>query len=328
MLVSIVMPVFNEEEALPFTLRELRQVLGGLDCAWELLLINDGSSDRTAELMDGAALLDGRVKAVHFARNFGHQIAVTAGLDFAKGDAVVVMDADLQDPPALLPRMLELYLEGYDVVSPRRATRRSDTAFKRASAALFYKWMRRMVDPRLQSEVGDFRLFSRRAVDSLRHFREQHRFLRGLVAWLGLREVLLPFERPERVAGETKYPLRKMLRFAWTAVSSFSALPLRIAVSAGVAVTGFGVLYSLLSIYQALVLRITVAGWTSLICLQALFSGAILMAIGLVGDYVARIYEEAKGRPLYVVRETTNLAVTVPPARAVVLAERALAVCP
>ena len=322
MLLSIVMPVFNEAQVLPLTLLELRRVLDDLGCDWEVVFVNDGSRDPTAAILEMEAKRDRRIKAIHFARNFGHQLAVTAGLDFASGDAVVVMDADLQDPPDLLPQMLDLYREGYDVVSPQRISRHTDSHLKRWTAQGFYWIMRKMVDPRLQPEVGDFRLFSRMAVLNIRQFREQHRFMRGLVAWLGLREVLVPFERRPRAAGETKYPFWKMLRFAWTAISSFSALPLRMAISCGIALSVFGALYSLFSIYQALVLHITVPGWTSLVCIQSLFSGAILLAIGLVGDYVARIYEEAKGRPLYVVQNTANLAAPPGSARSVVLVDR------
>jgi dolichol-phosphate mannosyltransferase len=306
-LLSIVIPVYNETDALPELLPALRAVVSRMECDYELLFVNDGSSDDTMEVLAQAAMDDPRIKVVGFSRNFGHQVAVTAGLDFASGDAVVVMDADLQDPPELLPQMVALYREGYHVVSAQRSKRKGDNLFKRATAAVFYWIMRKMVDPRLQPDVGDFRLFSRGAVLAVRRFRERHRFMRGLVAWLGLREAILPFERQARVAGETKYPLWKMLRFAWTAVASFSALPLRLTISCGMIIAGLGILYALYSTYEALVLHHTVPGWTSLICLVTIFSGAILLAIGLVGDYVARIFEEAKGRPLYIVSNLRNL---------------------
>ena len=327
MLLSIVIPVFNEAEVLAFTLSELRRVLDELGCDYEVMFVNDGSRDDTALILEKEGRRDPRIKAIHFGRNFGHQLAVTAGLDFASGDAVVVMDADLQDPPDLLPQMIEFYQEGYDVVSPQRILRESDSALKRWTAQFFYWVMNKMVDQRLKPEVGDFRLFSRSAVQCIRRFREQHRFMRGLIAWLGLREVVIPFERQPRAAGETKYPFWKMLRFAWTAISSFSALPLRMAISGGVLLTILGVMYSVFSIYQALVLHITVPGWTSIICLQCLFSGAILLAIGLVGEYVARIYEEAKGRPLYVVQKTTNFSESVDVDRTVVVRGRDTEIC-
>jgi dolichol-phosphate mannosyltransferase len=264
------------------------------------------------------------VKVLTFSRNFGHQAAITAGLDFASGDAVVVMDADLQDPPELLPEMVARFGQGFDVVSAQRVGRDGEGAFKRGTAALFYGLMRRAVDERLVPQVGDFRLFSRAAVEALRGFREQHRFMRGLVAWLGLREAVIPFRRPARVAGTTKYPAWKMARFAWTAVSSFSALPLKLALFGGLLLSAAGAVYSVYVLYETFVLHTTVRGWSSIVCLQLLFSGATLAALGLVGDYIARIYEEAKGRPLYVVSEVLNLGPRlVAPPRAVCLARPA-----
>ena len=208
MLVSLVIPVFNEAETLNAMLARLRIALTGLN--WEVIFVDDGSTDGSLDMIRRAALDDARVRAIGFSRNFGHQTAVTAGLDFAEGDAVVVMDADLQDPPELVPRMVELMEQGYDVVSPRRTVRNGETIFKRWTAAFFYRAMARMVDRRLRADVGDFRLFSRRAVLAIRSFREQHRFMRGLVAWLGLKEAVLPFERSAREAvASTKYSLRQ-----------------------------------------------------------------------------------------------------------------------
>ena len=307
MLLSVVIPVYNEAEALPFLLRSLQQVLRNMDCNYEVILVNDGSRDDTAPMLLKAATADRRIKVLGFSRNFGHQAAITAGLDFASGDAVVVMDADLQDPPEILPEMVELFRRGYDVVSAQRIERDGDTLFKRVTAHLFYWVMRRMVDERMIPEVGDFRLFSRSAIVALRSFREQHRFMRGIVAWLGLKEVIVPFRRQARSGGTTKYSPLKMVRFAWTAISSFSALPLRFSLAAGVFVAFGGFAYLFYTLYAALVMKITVPGWTSLVALQVIFSGATLTAIGLLGDYVARIYEEAKGRPLYVLSDTVNL---------------------
>lgn len=233
------------------------------------------------------------------------------------------MDADLQDPPGLLPEMVALYRQGFDVVSARRVGRDGEGLFKRGTAALFYALMRRAVDERLTPQVGDFRLFSRGAVVALRGFREQHRFVRGLVAWLGLKEAILPFRRPARIAGTTKYPAWKMARFAWTAISSFSALPLKASLVVGLMMTFAGLAYSVRVTYEALVLGTTVRGWSSSICLQLLFSGATLTAVGLVDDYVARIYEEIKGRPLYVLAESWNVPRGTPnPPRGVRLGER------
>jgi polyisoprenyl-phosphate glycosyltransferase len=304
MLLSVVIPVFNEAEMLHLLLPRLREALAGLN--WEVIFVDDGSTDRSLDIIRGAALEDERIKAIGFSRNFGHQAAVTAGLDFAGGDAVVVMDADLQDPPELVPRMVELFEQGYDVVSPQRMVREGETFFKRWTAALFYRAMARMVDRRLRAEVGDFRLFSRRAVLAIRSFREQHRFMRGLVAWLGLKEAILPFERPAREAGQSKYPLWKMVRFAWTAVSSFSALPLRLSIAAGILVSLAGFAYLLRTLYMVFWAHNVVPGWASIVVLQCIFSGMILLALGVIGDYVARTYEESKGRPLYVLTSVVN----------------------
>src|SRR5690348_15440215 len=266
MLLSIVIPVFNEAEALPKLLLRLHQVLDGIP--WQVIFIDDGSTDESLDVIRSAALFDERVKAIGFSRNFGHQSAITAGLDFANGDAVAVMDADLQDPPELLPRMLELLAQGYDVVSPKRSARQGESLFKRSTAALFYRVMARLADPRLTADVGDFRLFSRRAVLAIRGFRERHRFMRGLVAWLGLKEAILPFERQARAAGETKYPLSKMIRFAWTALSSFSVLPLRLSIAAGLIVSAGGFVYLLRVLYQAFFTNTLVQGWASIVVLQ------------------------------------------------------------
>jgi dolichol-phosphate mannosyltransferase len=319
MLLSIVIPVYNEREVLPVLLATLHKTLGK-DLPYELVFVDDGSRDGTSEVLRSAASEDPRLKVISFSRNFGHQAAITAGLDFASGDAVAVIDADLQDPPELLPRMLSLLEDGYDVVSAQRVKREGETFFKRYTAKMFYRLMRKLVDKRLQDEVGDFRLFSRRAVTAIRNLREQHRFMRGMVAWLGLREVILPYQRNARAAGETKYSVMKMLRFAWTAITSFSALPLRFSVFFGFFVAACGLGYALYSVIAERFLKATVPGWTSLVCLNIVFSGVTLVAIGLVGEYVAHIYEEAKGRPLYVVSDSMNVN-TVPPhiAKAVIL---------
>jgi len=323
MLLSIVIPVYNEAESLPRLFQALTQVLPQIDAEYELLFVNDGSNDDSLRFLRSVASSDPRVKILGFSRNFGHQAAITAGLDFANGDAVVVMDADLQDPPELLPKMVDLYRQGYDVVSAQRVVRHGDGVVKRATAALFYWIMRRMVDQRVVPEVGDFRLFSRAALVAIRRFREQHRFMRGLVAWLGLKVAIVPFDRGARAGGVTKYSFVKMLRFAWTAVTSFSALPLRLSLPFGFLMAAAGVAYFAYSAYSALITKTTVPGWTSLVCLQVVFSGATLMAVGLLGDYVARIYEEAKGRPLYVVADTMNLARNPEDVvRAIVLPER------
>jgi polyisoprenyl-phosphate glycosyltransferase len=306
MLLSIVIPVYNEREVLTALLSALRRTMKD-HSNYEVILVDDGSTDGSAAALRDAAESDPHIKVLFFSRNFGHQAAITAGLDFASGDAVAVMDADLQDPPELLPQMFDLLNQGYDVVSAQRLTRDGEGLLKRYTAKMFYWLIRKMVNERIQNEVGDFRLFSRRAVLAIRELREQHRFMRGMVAWLGLREVILPYHRNPRAAGKTKYSPVKMFRFAWTAITSFSTLPLRLSVLFGFFVAGFGFAYAVYSVLQAKVFKATVPGWTSIVCLNIIFSGATLIAIGLVGEYVAHIYEEAKGRPLYVVSDSANM---------------------
>jgi polyisoprenyl-phosphate glycosyltransferase len=306
MLLSLIIPIYNEEAAFPFLLGALKQVLAEMECQHEIIFVNDGSRDRSLELLEKATE-DPGIKVLSFSRNFGHQAAITAGMDFASGDAIAVMDADLQDPPEILQEMVVRYQEGYDVVSAQRVGRKADSFFKRFTAAGFYWVMRTMVDQRLVPEVGDFRLFSRPALMAIRAFREQHRFMRGLVAWLGLKEAIVPFERKSRVAGETKYPLMKMLKFSWTAISSFSALPLRLSMALGILFSLVGIGYLFYTVWVVYVRGDAVQGWASVVVLQCIFSGTMLFVLGLVGDYVAKIFEESKMRPLYVVDRTFNI---------------------
>ncbi len=306
MLLSIVIPVFNEEAVLPSLLAALLPVLSSIDYDYELVFVDDGSQDGTRQQLNAMAETNSRIKVLEFSRNFGHQASITAGLDFAVGDAVVVMDADLQDPPELLHEMLQAFEQGFEVVSAQRITREGEGVFKRTTAAMFYSLMQKAIDKRLKPQVGDFRLLSRAAVQTLRRFREQHRFMRGIVAWLGLKEAIIPFHRAPRAAGESKYPFWKMAAFAWTAISSFSALPLKLSLYGGLITLAIGFFYSLNVLYETLIRRSTDQGWGSLVCLHLCFNGVILIAIGLVGDYVAKIYEESKGRPLYVIANATN----------------------
>jgi glycosyltransferase involved in cell wall biosynthesis len=307
MLLSLVIPLFNEEAVLPLLVERLNGILATLDCQTEVILVDDGSRDSTLAQARQIAARDCRYRVLSFTRNFGHQAAITAGLDFGSGDAVVIMDADLQDPPEILEKMLELYRQGYDVVSAQRESREGDGWWKRATASVFYWIMRKTVDERIVPEVGDFRLLSRGAVHALRQFREQHRFMRGLIAWLGFKEALVPFQRGPRAAGTTKYPTFKMAAFAWTAITSFSGLPLRLGVLTGLLMTLLGGFYFVYAVYRALIAHATVPGWTSLVFLQIFFSGAILLSIGLMGEYLARVYDESKRRPLYVLRDMINV---------------------
>lgn len=311
-LLSLVLPCYNEEEVVPLLRPRLTEFLDSLPCPAEVLLVNDGSSDRTLEMLFAWAKEDPRIKVLGLARNFGHQAAATAGLDAARGDAVVLMDADLQDPPEVVLDMLARYREGYDVVYGQRVSREGETLMKRLTAWGFYRFMRTFIHPDLPADAGDFRLISRPCLETLKEMRELHRFLRGMVAWVGYPQVAVPFKRPARVAGETKYPLHKMLRFAWTAAVSFSPAPLRLSMFVGIivaligVVTGFyAIVRYFLHLYDPEV--IYTPGWATFTVLLCLIGGAILVSIGILGEYVGRIFEEIKGRPLYIVSTKINL---------------------
>ena len=321
MLLSIIIPLFNEEAVLPALVSRLNVVLDTLDYSAEVILVDDGSRDQTRALATEIAQRDQRYRLLSLTRNFGHQAALTAGLDCAEGDVALIIDGDLQDPPELLSQMLALYEQGFEVVSAQRSSREGDAFWKRVGISAFYWIMQKAVDERMVPEVGDFRLLSRSAILALRQFREQHRFMRGLIAWLGLKEAVVPYRRNARVAGKSKYPALSLVALAWTAVTSFSALPLRLTVLAGLGLSLLGGLYFCYAAYQTLIVKTTLRGWASLVFLQVFFSGATLLAIGLIGEYLARVYDESKGRPLYVVRDTVNLRRDAVPARRAVILE-------
>ncbi len=301
--VSIVVPVFNEEAVLPLLLPRLRTVMDSLPGGAEAWFVDDGSDDGTAGILEEAHRADARVKLLRLSRNFGHAAAITAGLDEACGDAVVLMDADLQDPPELIRQMVLLYREGYDVVHARRSGRREESLFKRATAWLFYRLMGAVSERGLTADVGEFRLMSRDVIGALRVLRERHRLVRGLVNWVGFRQTTLAFERPARARGATKFPVSKMVRLSFDAITSFSAAPLRLASILGVLGFLAGAGYGVYAVYVGYVLGLGVPGWTSLVILNILLSGLVLICLGLVGEYVGRIFEEVKRRPLYIVRQ-------------------------
>jgi glycosyltransferase involved in cell wall biosynthesis len=305
-LFSLVIPIYNEEEVLPLLVARLEQLLEKLPCPAEVILVNDGSSDASVQKLYELAQRDKRFKVLCFARNFGHQIAATAGLDASSGDAIVLMDADLQDPPELIFDMLARYREGYDVVYAQRVKRTGETLFKRCSAWLFYRLMSTLVYKDLPADTGDYRLVSRRCLDALLAMRETHRFLRGMVSWVGFPQIAVQFIRPPRAAGETKYPLSKMLKFAWTAAISFSPAPLRASFLAGFALIALGLGYGVYALVRVILGLYIVRGWASLILLNCVTAGALMISIGVLGEYVARIFEEIKGRPLYIVSDRFN----------------------
>ena len=306
-LLSLVIPMYNEEAVVPSLRRSLEQFMTEVAGETEIILVNDGSADGTLAAIAGWAGEDSRVKVVHFSRNFGHQYACTAGLDFASGDAVVVLDADLQHPPKVIHEMIERYCEGYDVAYAAGLVREGESWFKRLTAWAFYRLMRSLVYKRLPVDAGDFRLISRECLDGLKRMRETHRFLRGMVAWVGYAQIAVPYERAARVAGESKYPLSKMLSFAWTAATSFSTLPLRISILMGFAVTLFGIEEAARAILAHVFHWYTVTGWTSLMVTICVIGGTLLISIGVLGEYVGKLYEQSKDRPLYLVARTLNL---------------------
>ncbi len=306
--VSVVIPVFDEQEVLPLLLGRLWSTMDGLSGDWEIWVVNDGSRDRSLEILEAEAARQPRLKILDLSRNFGHPAAISAGLDHAEGDVVVVMDADLQDPPEIIPEMLSLFQRGFDVVHARRSARLGESAFKKLSARVFHGLMRLAAAGTLVADVGEFRLMSRPVVRALRRFGERRRLVRGLVSWLGFRQTTLDFERPGRAAGVSKFPLRRMLRLGWDGMTGFSKAPLRLAALMGLILLAAGLAGALYVGYLGLWLGTWPPGWISLAVLQLLVSAIVLLCLGMVGEYVGRIFEEVKGRPLYVVRRTVNQA--------------------
>jgi polyisoprenyl-phosphate glycosyltransferase len=304
---SLVIPMYNEEAGVELLRQEIERFGAELHCRLEVVLVNDGSTDGTLDRIAEWSYDDSRIKVVHLSRNFGHQLAATAGLDYATGDAVVLIDADLQDPLEVVHAMIERYCEGYDVAYGRRVSRAGETAFKRVTAWAFYRIMRSMVYKSLPVDTGDFRLMSRECLEGLQEMRETHRFLRGMVAWAGFPQVAVPYERRERAAGTTKYPLRKMAAFAWTAATSFSALPLKVSILIGIVVGLFGLEEMVRALLAHFLGWYTVPGWVSLTIVTSLIGSSLLISLGILGEYVGKIYEQAKERPLYLVARTFNV---------------------
>lgn len=309
---SIVVTTYNEEEALPFFRERLVAFVKTLPCRTEIIIVNDGSSDASLQFLLQWTEADARVRVLNLGRNFGHQAAATAGLDAASGDAIVLMDADLQDPPEVIDSMLKEYCKGYDVVYGRRSSRAGESIFKRSSAWLFYRLMRLLIQHDLPADAGDFRLISKQCLKALQSMRETHRFLRGMVAWIGFPQIAVPYFRESRVAGETKYPLRKMLALAWTAAVSFSPTPLRLSFGLGLLIAGVGLLEAVNAIVRSVLGLHLVEGWSSLIVVNCLIGGSTLVCMGVLGEYVGRIFEATKERPLYIVASDIRGAVRVP----------------
>jgi polyisoprenyl-phosphate glycosyltransferase len=303
-LLSVVIPCMNEELVIGETFRRLLSILDAADCAFELIFVDDGSKDLTSQILREIQQGDPRVRIVRLSRNFGHQVAITAGLEHASGDAVAVIDADLQDPPEVLLEFVGKWLDGYDVVYGVRSERQGETAFKLWTAKAFYRLIGRLSDTEIPLDTGDFRLMDRRVVDALLSMPERDRFVRGMVSWLGFSQISVAYKRSARFAGETKYPLFKMMKFATDGIVSFSILPLRFATWIGFLASGL----SVLGIFVVLLERYfgvlgLVKGWSSTVIAVLFIGGVQLVCLGIIGEYVGRIYGESKRRPLYVVRE-------------------------
>jgi glycosyltransferase involved in cell wall biosynthesis len=305
-LISIVVPCYNEQEVFGETYKRLTETFEHLDKSkytYEIIFVNDGSKDNTIDQIQDVIKLDHHVKAINFSRNFGHQIAITAGLDNCKGDAAVVIDADLQDPPSVILEMVKKWEEGYDVIFGKRRERAGESTFKLVTAKWFYRFINRLSDVDMPLDTGDFRLMDRNALDQFLRMRETYRFVRGMVAWIGFKQTFVEYDRESRFAGTTKYPLKKMLRLASDAILSFSNTPLKIATFVGFItsiVAFFGIIYSL---YMRLFTDDFVEGWTLLMISVLLIGGIILLVLGIIGEYVGRIYGEIKQRPLYIIQD-------------------------
>jgi dolichol-phosphate mannosyltransferase len=305
---SIVIPVYNEEAILPALGERLTALLDRLDGGAEVILVDDGSRDASFARMMEMSARDPRFKVVQLSRNFGHQMAITAGLDFSAGNAVVIMDADLQDPPEIVLEMAARWREGFDVVYAVRRERHGENRFKRLTAAAFYRLLRKLSDVDIPADVGDFRLVDRKAVEAYKTMRENDRFVRGMFSWVGFKQIGVSYDRDPRLAGETKFPFGKMMRFAVDGIVSFSSAPLRLALALGFAVSAISILYGFVAILLKVSGAFTVPGWTSVIFATSLLGGVQLIVLGVVGEYVGRTYLESKNRPLYIVNQSAGLA--------------------
>jgi dolichol-phosphate mannosyltransferase len=304
---SLVVPAYNEEAVLPELVARLRKLMDALDGDAEAILVDDGSSDGSYDVMVAAQDEDARFKLIRLSRNFGHEIATTAGLDAASGEAVVVLDADLQDPPEVVLDLAARWREGYEVVYAVRAERAGESRFKKGTAVVFYRLLRRMTEVDMPLDVGDFRLVDRRALDAFRSMRERNRYVRGMFSWIGFRQVGVPFQREERFAGETKYPFSKLLRLAVDGIVSFSAYPLRITLNLGFLVSGLSFVLGCVFVGMKLSGLWKVSGLASIAVFMAFLGGVQLFLLGVMGEYVARIHDEVKRRPLYLVSDSRGL---------------------
>lgn len=299
---SIVVPVYNEEEIINKTYSRLKEVISKTNEDYELIFINDGSVDSTYALISSIVEKDSHIKLLSFSRNFGHQIAISAGLEHAEGDAVIVIDADLQDPPEIILEMIKKWKEGYEVVHGKRIRRDGDPMLKKIAINIFYRLLKRLTNCDIPVDVGDFRLIDKRVCNIIKNLPEKNRYLRGLVSWVGFKQTCVEYIRLGRIGGESKYPLNKLIGLALSGITSFSYKPLRIATYMGFTLSVCSFLYLIYALYSKIA-KNTPIGWTSLVVTNALFYGIVLIILGIFGEYIGKIYEETKGRPLYIVKD-------------------------
>jgi dolichol-phosphate mannosyltransferase len=300
---TIIAPIYNELENIPELYPRVRDVMDQTNEPWELILVDDGSTDGSTDVIRKLAENDARIRPVIFARNFGHQIAVTAGIDYSRGDAVVIIDADLQDPPEVILDLINKWREGYEVVYAVRAEREGESWFKKVTASLFYRIIYRITDVDIPLDTGDFRLMDKKVVAVMKQMREKHRFLRGMSAWVGFKQIGVEYKRKPRFAGETKYPLNKMLKLALNAVTSFSYFPLQLATYLGFIAAGLSVLAIPIVAFLRLTTGTALLGQATTLIIVLFLGGVQLISLGIIGEYIGRIYDEAKNRPLYIVAE-------------------------
>jgi len=306
-LISIVIPVFNEEGNIPILYERLSAVLKKMDYDYELVYVNDGSTDRSLSLLRSVVQQDSHVKILDFSRNFGHQLAVTAGLDHCHGDCAVIIDADLQDPPELIVELVRKWDDGYQVVYAQRVKRKGEPFLKVTTAKVFYRLLKRLANVDIPLDTGDFRLIDRQVIENLKVMPERNRFIRGMVSWIGFRQTSVAYVRQERLSGKTKYQWFKMIKFALTGLTSFSLVPLQLASYFGFLVSGLSFLAGLYTLYLKFFTAQTIPGWTSLMIVLLFLGGIQLITLGIIGEYVGRISEEVKQRPAYIIQDKINL---------------------
>ncbi|MGC7873143.1 glycosyltransferase family 2 protein [Desulfosporosinus sp. SYSU MS00001] len=301
---SVVIPVYNEDAVLEQTYRRLKQVMASTGEAYELIFVNDGSCDDSVDLIKGLCDRDPSVKLLSFSRNFGHQVAITAGMDYSRGAAVVVIDADLQDPPELILEMIDKWKAGYEVVYAQRKQRKGETFFKKQTAHLFYRFLNASTDIDIPVDTGDFRLIDRKVCDILKQLPEKNRYVRGLVSWVGFKQTAVEYDRDPRLAGESKYPLKKMIKLCLDGLTSFSFKPIKLASYSGAGLIALGFVYLVFLLLFKIVGSSAIGGWNLVLVGEMVLTGFLLLMMGIMGEYIGRIYDETRNRPLYVVGES------------------------